>query len=163
MIFWLLTVSLDNLVFTIIIVNNKLLTIKPLLLLFTTFLGIFVYVFFFFISTHLFNSAQAVNVIISLNVEQASKHLSQIITVSEKLYPKNSKFLRLNTQQFFHFWMSYISFNIACKELKIVQTSQLDLYFELLMIIFLVNWALIEVNLYVNGQKCNWMAPAKIA
>lgn len=27
----------------------------------------------------------------------------------------------------------------------------------------IIGWALIEVNLYVNGQKCNWMAPAKIA
>ena len=59
--------------------------------------------------------------------------------VSEKISSKSSKFYRACTayQLFCHpaisqFLMSDISFNTACKELKIAQIAQLNLLFQLL-------------------------------
>ena len=81
--------------------------------------------------------------------------------VSEKFSSKNSKFYRecMAHQLFCHpaisqFLMTDISFNPACKELKIAQIAHLNQLFQRLHFSLYIRPRLLWVKLYANEEKC---------
>ena len=75
--------------------------------------------------------------------------------VSEKFSSKNSKFYRGCHPAISQFLMAVISFNTACKELKIAQIAQLNQLFQLLHLAHIYGHGFYDVSGMLMRKNVN--------